>query len=109
MDLKIRIDRLEGIADQLTDTLEQIAELQTGTDVSANEFFAPSFMQEYTQFNSFAQFCEHAPQNPETGEELAAISDKELNHFIQETTEFESWQSMQNRAAEKEIISQLTY
>jgi hypothetical protein len=109
MDIEIKSDQLEELTERLTDVQGRIAEFQTGTEVSANEFFAPSFMQKYTEFESFEEFCEHSPRNPGTGEELAAISDTELNSFIQETTEFESWQAMQARGAEEEIISQLTY
>ncbi|WP_049902020.1 hypothetical protein [Halococcus agarilyticus] len=109
MDFEISSDDFDEIEERLMEVQRRIAEFRAGTKVSLAEFFAPTLMREHTQFESFAQFRDDCPRNPNTGEELAAIPDEVLDPFATETTEFESWQAMQNRAAQEEIISQLTF
>ena len=87
----------------------QIADYKSGQEVNLDEFFTPTFMQEHTQFESFERFREQCPQNPKTEKELTNIPERELNSYVKNTTEFESWQTMQDQAAQEEIISHLTF
>ena len=106
----VKFEILSGdFEERVTRAQRRIAEFRAGTEVSLDEFFAPTFMEEHTQYECFKAFRDDCPRNLETGEELAAISDEVLDPFIKETTEFESWERMQNRAAQEEIISQLTF
>lgn len=109
MKSKITSTDFEEIEDHLTEIQRRIADFQLGKTVDLNEFFSPSFMQEHTTFESFEGFREECPRDPETGEELAAIPDRELDSYVKETTEFQSWQTMQNQAAQEDILSQLTF
>lgn len=100
-------DAFEEIEDRLTEIQRQVMDSQAGQVVSMDEFFPPTFMQEHTQFESFESFMEGCPRNPRTNEELADVPDRKLDSYVANTTDFQSWQAMQNQAAQEEIISQL--
>jgi len=95
---------LDGRTDALTALLDRLGELHAGTRVTADAFFADAFMREHTRYDTFAAFRADAPVDvPRDGD---ATADARLNEFVRDATEFETWDAMETRAAEEELVDQ---
>lgn len=76
-------------------------------DVELEEFFTPAFMQEFTRFASFEAFMGESPWSIEARDDLDHVPTEELDRYVRRVTVFDSWEGMRNRAAEREILSEL--
>lgn len=86
MDLEI-----EGL-DDLQEQLEEMADL--GGEVPMVEIFTPEFMMMYTDFGSFEAFLEASPWTVESQEDFEAIPEDDFDKYVDEHTEFPSWEVM---------------
>ncbi|MFB6105854.1 MAG: hypothetical protein ABEJ70_02670 [Halobacteriaceae archaeon] len=99
---------LDDLEAALQRALDRIADYRAGTRVSADAFFPDPFMREHTRYDSFEAFREDAPVSLDVP--IEGDSDRHrrrVNAFVDEATDFETWEQMQTRAAEEEILDQL--
>lgn len=82
---------IEGL-DKLKKQLEEMADL--GGGVPMVEIFNPEFMMMYTDFDSFEAFLEASPWSVESQEDFEAIPEDEFDEYVNEHTEFPSWDVM---------------
>ena len=54
--------------------------------------------------NSFGAFCTQGPWNLDGISDVQALSREQLNEYIDDRTEFQTWEGMKTQAAEDEII-----
>ncbi len=78
---------------------KKIEELEGENRVPVNELLTSAFMKRWTDFSAFDQMVEESPFAVETAEDFESIPDDEWDEYVDQTTRFESWQEMINRAA----------
>ena len=106
--MDVQIANLNDFEDALQRGLDRIGELRAGTRVSSDAFFAQPFMREHTQYNTFEAFQANAPLELDVPlDDHSETSRDRLNKYVSEVTEFETWEKMQTKAAQEEIINQL--
>jgi len=104
MEIRERIGRSDAPE---SDPIATLVPEDPDPDVRLGEFFAPAFMQEYTQFESFSAFCAASPWAIETRDDLDDLPPADLDRYVDRTTQFDSWVRMRNRAAVREIRERL--
>lgn len=62
--------------------------------------FTDSFMQEYTRFQSFEGFQYSSAVFVNWKSEIMVYSEKNFNAFVNESTDFESWDEMVRKASD---------
>lgn len=105
--MDLQVAGLEDLEEKVGNALERIAELQAGTRVRSDTFFSRQFMRDHTEFESFGAFCTQSPWNLDGISDVQKISRDQLNEYINDTTDFETWEGMKTQAAEEEIIDQI--
>lgn len=105
--MDIQVGELDGLERRVDAALDRIGELQAGTRVNTESFFPESFMRDHTEYDSFDAFREDGPWSPASADQVEAVPTEELDEYVAATTEFESWESMKNQAAEEEIVAEL--
>ncbi|MFC6977309.1 hypothetical protein ACFQL1_25410 [Halomicroarcula sp. GCM10025709] len=102
--MDLQVAGLEDLEEKVGDALDRIGELQAGTRIQSETFFSQQFMREHTEFNSFEAFCTQSPWNLDSIGDVQDLSREQLNEYIDDTTEFQTWEGMKTQAAEEEII-----
>lgn len=90
MNMNVDLTELEYTAG--FDQLEDVDEL------AIEEVVNDGFMYKYTAAPSLAAFFEESPWTVEETEDLEAIDDEELDGFVAEHTEFETFEDLLRRA-----------
>jgi len=75
--------------------------------VQSATLFSQPFMRDHTEFESFDSFCAHSPWSIDTVCGVQNVSRTQLDDYVAETTDFETWEAMKTRAAAEEIVDQL--
>ncbi len=105
--MDLQVAGLEDLEEKVGDALDRIGELQAGTRVQSETFFSRRFMRDHTEFDSFGAFCAQSPWDLDGISDVQDISRDRLNEYIDDTTEFETWEGMKTKAAEEDIIDQI--
>ncbi len=104
--------KIEGF-DKLQRKLKQMEkaakELHGTHSVSFADLFTPSFMQKYTQFQSFEDFLSSSGFEVNSQEDFEAIPDKDMDAYVAKTTDFETWEDMLLKATEKYTFKKLGF
>jgi len=105
--MDLQVAGLEDLEKRVGNALDRIGELQAGTRVQSDAFFSQAFMDDHTDFDSFAAFCNQSPWPLDEVSDVQDVSRERLNEYIDATTDFETWEGMKTQAAEEEIIDQI--
>ena len=105
--MDLQVAGLEDLQDRVGTALDRIGELQAGTRVQSDALFSHPFMDNHTEFTSFAAFCEESPWVLDNRSDIQNVPREQLNDYVATTTDFESWEGMKTQAAEEEIIDQI--
>jgi hypothetical protein len=89
------VQRLKNI---ILTRIEETLTVPGADDLTIDEFFPDPFMAENTSHESFAAFLEASPCEYSPADSISEILGPELDDFVRETTEFGSWQEMQQTA-----------
>jgi len=89
-------------------SMEQAARKMNGQhNVSFNEIFSDSFMQQHNVSNSISKFLKKVNITDNTSFE--ACPDKDLENLVKAKTDFSSWEEMQTEAAKDYTIKKLGF
>lgn len=94
MSFKINASSLKNIEKEMID----ISIIDSG-EIDYDDLFTSRFMSSNTQFSSFSDFLKFGGYDISTKEEFDALPEDEFGEHIRSTTSFESWEDMQNSAA----------
>ena len=96
MDIKLKgFDKLQR---QLDDLAKRAQALDGTHQVSVTELFAPTFMRQHTDFESFEAMIEASGHDVQTPEDFERIPDDEWERLVKTRTRFPSWTEMQKKA-----------
>lgn len=105
--MDIRVEELDELRDRVDDALDTIVEYQLGTRVNSDEFFSRPFMEDHTEFDSFRAFCRQSPWSLDSPSDIQGVPSRELDEYVSNTTDFETWEEMKTKAAEEAILFDL--
>jgi hypothetical protein len=77
----------------------KLRNLESRNSVSFAELFTPSFMSRHSRLASFEQLIEAGGFKVETKQDLLDIPGSEWEQVVKKETSFNSWQEMQETAA----------
>lgn len=100
-DRQALLEKLE----KMKDRLEEIE--QRSNSIPLDELFVPAFIQAHSRFSSFEEMLRASPFDVETQEDFDAIAGSSLDEFIDEETDFGSWEAMSQRAIREWIRREL--
>lgn len=103
------IEGLDNVLKELSQLRKKAKGLEGKDSVPLGELLHPRFMQRHTQFSALAEMFEASPWSVETVEDFAAIPQSELDSFVAETTNFNTWRDMTITAAQKWALSKLGF
>lgn len=72
-----------------------------------DSFYPRRFIQESTQFDSFGEFHQQSPWEMETWDEIQQIPSTQLDVYVADSTQFDSWEEMKSQAATRNLCTQL--
>lgn len=108
MDIDINIDQ-DDFEKSLIEALEEETGLRMNEEnmIPFAELFPEEFMRLYTEFTSIEQFFEASEWEVETQEDLEAIPEAPFDRYINEHTDFPSWEVMYQTAGQRLLEDRL--
>ena len=76
-------------------------------ELDLNDIFTDGFISEYTDFSSFAEFLAEAPIKIDNQEDFDQMDMGEMDAYVAEVSQFETWEDMQGEAVSLYTINQL--
>ena len=89
------LDKLEKQLDQMAKNAEELGKKNT---VTFSELFTDSFIKSHSKFSSFDELAVAGNFDVSSTEAFEAISDKDWNDWITQSTDFSNWTEMQQTA-----------
>lgn len=77
-------------------------------DATLDEIFNKGFMNQHTDVNNIGEFFVSGGFLPEDMQEICALPREELDAYVRQHTDFESWDQMLNIAVD-ELLTQMGY
>lgn len=102
----VEIKGLDKLEKELGKLQKRAEKLDGEHQVKLEDLFPPEFMRAHTQHPTMEAMFEASAFNPQSQEDLEAIPQAELDTFVAETTDFNSWDEMMGRAAEEYFSKQ---
>lgn len=88
---------LDDFKRKINDLQQRLNEID-GLEVSASELMTPDFMRTHSHFQSFSEMCEAVGITSD--DEFRAMPDADWDAHVARTTNFASWEAMQDAAVE---------
>lgn len=98
-----RLESLGTVLERLVKLKRDATAIQESDAVSMTGLFEPPFMEAHTDFETFEQFLEASPWTVQAQEDFESIPDAELDEYVVETTDFDSWEAMLD-AGSREMV-----
>lgn len=97
---------LADVASSVGTLQERLAALQASRRVRSDAVISRPFMREHTRFDAFAEFVEASPWSPADPADIREVPRDALDDYVAATTDFETWEELETRAAEEALIEQ---
>jgi len=98
----------EGLRDVLADVVDRIGAARAGPRAGDDAVFSDPFVRAHTAYGSFEAFRADAPADLDVlFDRDAPGAPRRVNEFVDDVTEFETWEEMESRAAQAEIVDRL--
>lgn len=95
----------DDFADEL-DELQKTAENLDGQQIPFDELFPQSFMQRYTDAENIDVFFDRSSWDIQDQEDFEAISEIELDRYVDQHSQFRTWEQMKSKAGEQWVKRQ---
>lgn len=105
--MAVTIKGLEGLETELNDLQSRIESLDG--EIPMQELFTGDFMQDYTEFDAFEEFLQQSEWQIETQDDFEQIPEDEFDRYVDETTGFDSWETMLSVAGREYVMRQLNH
>lgn len=100
---------IEGF-DEIIEELKQLKQKESLEEiVTFGKLFPSDFMEKYTDFESIDDFFHQSNWDVRSYEDFSKIPESELNEYIQNNSDFSTWQEMLNKAALVWIEEQIRF
>ncbi|WP_368251194.1 hypothetical protein [Enterococcus sp. 2201sp1_2201st1_B8_2201SCRN_220225] len=102
----VKIQGLDQLQKRLKQMEQSASSLNGSHSVSFNDLFTKKFMNRYTDFSIIDEFVEKSGFD---FSDMESIDEADLDSFVNENTQFESWNKMKTKAAEEWTARQLGF
>lgn len=106
--MSVRIEGLEGLADELESTRGRAATFDGDDAVAVSDLFTDGFMQTHTEFASIGEFFEESPWRVETDEDFERLPEAAFDDYVADHTGFNSWEAMLSTAGREWALRELS-
>lgn len=96
--IKIDFSGFDELERELKKLEQNVQRLEGENSIPFTELFPFEFMKKYTQFHSIEEMFNGSPFTIDSEGDFTAIDDDEWNNFIKTSTNFDSWEQMQEAA-----------
>ena len=100
-------DDLQKQLSNLEKAANEVAEKYNGSIVDISELLTCDFMEAHTEYSDYAEWFEDGGYLLESQEDFDALSEKDIDSYVQKTTDFDSWEDMLGEAATEQITKDL--
>ncbi|WP_069997741.1 hypothetical protein [Cellulosilyticum sp. I15G10I2] len=107
--MSFELTGLDEFEKGLQDLADRAEALDGEHEVTFEDLFVEDFMASCTQFSSIDELFEKSPFVVNSPEDFEAIPDDELDTYISEVTQFESWEDMLSEAGAQYAARQLGF
>lgn len=97
----------QELADDFEEMAENAEELDGENEVNLSEILTEEFMREHTDTTSFDDFLENSPWTVESEEDFEEIPEEEFDQYIQENSDFDSWDKMVSEAGKEWMLREI--
>lgn len=97
----------DDVFNKLDKIQENLEAIDGENQVSMDDLFDSSFMEKYTNFHNMPDFLKQPGLEITTSEQFKAFDEKELDKFVNKSTQFSTWSEMQHKASDAWISRQL--
>lgn len=94
--------------ESLQEDIERVDKMD-GEHIPFDELFPQSFMRQYTDAQHIEEFFENGPWNVDTQEDFEAISETELDRYVDQHSRFRTWEQMKDRAGSELMKRRLNW
>ena len=91
-------DDLDDLADEFEEMADNAENLEGENVVGFDELFIKEFMRSHTDVSSFEAFLENSPWEVESQEDFWEIPEAEFDRYVNEHSDFDTWQAMLGKA-----------
>lgn len=105
--MKIEIGGFDELERGLNELKRRLQELDGEHSIPFSELFPPDLIQKHTSFETIQDLIDQSGFHVETKDDFERIPDDEWDEYIRQVSDFESWQSMINEAAQVYIVRKL--
>jgi len=106
---EIEFNGFEELQNQFDNSEKATNELKNTDEIALSELFADSFMKENTDFSTLDEMFEAFGYGGFTQSEFDNIPDKEIDRKVSESTAFNSWREMLDKAAKLYVLRKLGF
>ncbi len=107
--MSFKVKGLKEFEKELKKLQKNVEKLGGEHQVPLSDLFTLSFMQKFTEFESFDDFLSAGNFKVDSQEDFEAIPDEDMDRHVSETTSFDSWQEMLDTAGEKYLTKKLGF
>lgn len=101
------VEGFDEFSNELDQLQQNARELDGSNDVPLLELFNPTFMQKYTDFETFEQMIEESRWTVETQHDFEQIPERQFDMYVRERTQFSDSDEMMKVAGEEWLASEL--
>lgn len=105
--MKFEVDGIDETMQDFQDITDNADELSESQLVPDSALFTSSFMQQYTKFESYDAFLDNSGFDVSSQESMDAIPGEEMDKYVAENTDFDSWEEMQGQAVDEYLADGL--
>ena len=102
-------DELADFADQLGEMADNVGELEGENNVALEDLFTEQFMRQHTDTVSFEEFIENSQWEVESQEDFEAIPEDEFDEYVDERSDFDTWEDMFGAAGTEWIAREIGF
>ena len=105
----IETSGFDDLIDKLDEMQESVEEFEGSHQVPLDELFPSEFMRRHTDAHDMDQFLENSPWDVESQADFEDIPELEFDQYVDQHSEFRTWEQMQGKAANEWTKRQLNF
>lgn len=107
--MSFKMNGFDELSNKLNKMQKGVEEINNQEKVSFDELFTDDFMEEHTKFQTLDSFFEASGFDVSSSEAFAAIPDEDMDKFVAENSEFDTWEDMLSTAGQEYMLKKMGF
>ena len=107
--MSFKMTGFDELSNALSKMQKGVEEINEQGKASFAELFTDSFMKEHTKFKTMDSFLEATGFDVSSSEAFAAIPDEDMDKFVAENSDFDSWGDMLSTAGQEYMLKKMGF